>query len=85
MITAASHFPRMISTSRMGEVASSSMVPVRFSSANRRIVIIGMRNRPITLTLERTGRMTHSFTFMGMPRPIMWIPSRAARRWRVAE
>ena len=42
--SAASHLPRMISQSRTGDVTSSSMVPVRFSSANSRMVIIGIRN-----------------------------------------
>ena len=48
--------------SRIGEVASNSMVPVRFSSANRRMVIMGMKNSPMTLTFESSGRMTISFT-----------------------
>ena len=42
----------MISISRIGEVASSSMVPVRFSSANSRMVIIGMKNSPMTLDVR---------------------------------
>ena len=52
--------------SRTGEVTSSSMVPVRFSSANSRMVIMGMKNSPITLTFVSSGRITHSFTFIGM-------------------
>ena len=55
----------MISMSRMGEVASSSMVPMRFSSANSRMVIMGMKNSPITLMFESSGRMTYSFTLIG--------------------
>ncbi len=51
--------------SRMGDVASSSMVPVRFSSANSRMVIMGMKNSPITLTFESSGRITYSLTLMG--------------------
>ena len=57
----------MISMSRIGEVASSSMVPLRFSSANRRIVIIGIKNSPMTLVLESSGRMTYSLMFIGLP------------------
>ena len=71
MRSAASHLPMMISMSRIGDVASNSMVPERFSSANSRMLIIGIRKSPMTLTLESTGRMTHSLTFIGMPRPIM--------------
>ncbi len=69
--SAASHFPRMISKSRTGDVTSSSMVPVRFSSANRRMVIIGIRNSPITLTFENSGRITNSFTSIGIACPII--------------
>jgi hypothetical protein len=61
----------MISVSRMGEVASSSMVPVRFSSANRRMVIMGMKNRPTTLMFDNSGRMTYSLTLMGMAWPLI--------------
>src|ERR1700733_13550164 len=70
-INAASHFPKIISASRMGEVASSSMVPMRFSSANRRMLIMGMKNRPTTLMLDNSGRITYSFTLMGMAFPLL--------------
>ena len=49
----------------MGEVVSNSIVPLRFSSANRRIVIKGMKNSPITLMLESSGRTTCSLMFIG--------------------
>ena len=57
--------------SRTGEVISSSMVPERFSSANSRMVIIGIRNSAMTLTFISSGRMTHSFMSIGMLRPII--------------
>ena len=61
----------------MGDVASNSMVPVRFSSANRRIVIIGIKNSPTTLTFDSNGRIICSFTFMGndCPRICISMPS----------
>src|SRR5439155_11374410 len=59
-VTAASHFPMMTSMSRTGDVANNSMVPVRFSSAKSRIVIIGMKNSPITLTFDNSGRIMYS-------------------------
>ena len=62
---AASHFPKITSKSRTGEVASNSMVPLRFSSANNLMVIMGIRNNPITLTFESRGRITCSFRFIG--------------------
>ncbi len=65
MITAESHFPMITSTSVIGDVVSSSIVPLRFSSANRRIVIKGMKNNPITLTLASSGRNTCSLMFIG--------------------
>ena len=40
-------------------------MPDRFSSANRRIVIIGMKNSPITLMFESSGRISSSFKFIG--------------------
>jgi hypothetical protein len=49
----------------MGEVARSSMVPERFSSANKRIVMRGMKKRPMTLRLETRPRMSVSLTFIG--------------------
>ena len=36
------------------------------------MVIMGMRNSPMTLALLSSGRITHSFTSMGMLRPIIW-------------
>jgi len=71
MTSAANHLPRMISMSRTGEVASNSIVPDRFSSANSRMVIIGIRNNPMTLTFISSGRTIHSFKSIGMPRPII--------------
>ena len=65
MVIAPSHLPRMISQSRTGEVISSSMVPVRFSSANRRMEISGIRNSPTTLALPSSGAMTYSLMLMG--------------------
>ena len=69
MVSAASHLPRMISRSRIGDVTSNSIVPLRFSSANKRMVIKGMKNSPITLAFESNGRMTSSFRFIGMGWP----------------
>ena len=46
-------------------MTSSSIVPVRFSSANSRMVIMGMKNSPMTLTFDSSGRITYSFTFIG--------------------
>ena len=78
-INAASHLPRMISLSRSGDVTSSSMVPVRFSSANSRMVIMGMMNSPTTLMLLKTCRTTHSFTLSGTAWPII-VACRLCRR-----
>jgi hypothetical protein len=63
--------PTISSASRIGDVMSNSMVPERFSSANRRIVIIGIRNSPITLTFISTGRTIISLMFIGKLRPII--------------
>ena len=62
--------------SRIGEVARSSIVPVRFSSANSRMVIIGIRNSPTTLMFDSSGRISSSFTFIGKlwPRICDWMP-----------
>src|SRR6266576_1157052 len=57
--TAASHFPRMTSMSLTVEVVSSSIVPERFSSANKRIVITGIKNSAITLMLDKCGGCHH--------------------------
>ncbi len=54
---APSHLPRMISLSRMGEVSSNSMVPVRFSSAISRMVIMGIRNSVMVPAKPSSGRM----------------------------
>ena len=43
---------------------------MRFSSANSRIEIIGIRNSPITDTFISSGRTIISFTFIGNDRPI---------------
>ena len=47
------------------------MVPVRFSSANSRMVIMGIRNSAIVLAKPSSGRMICSFTFMGCCWPII--------------
>ena len=70
-VSAASHLPMMIARSLIGEVIKSSIVPLRFSSANRRMVIIGIKNNPMTLTLPSSGRTTESFTLIGWLCPIM--------------
>ena len=49
------------------------MVPLRFSSANRRIVIMGMKNSPITLMLESRGRTICSLRFIGNCSPSIWV------------
>ena len=53
------------------------MVTVRFSSANRRMVIIGIKKSPTTLTFDSNGRMICSFAFMGnaCPRICICMPS----------
>ena len=63
--TDASHLPRTISISRIGEVASNSIVPLRFYSANSRMVIMGMKNNPMTAMFDRSGRIICSFRFIG--------------------
>ena len=68
-VTAANHLPRITSISRIGDVVSSSMVPVRFSSANSRIEIMGMKKSPITLAFDSSGRMICSLIFMGIGWP----------------
>ena len=57
------------------------MVPVRFSSANRRIVIMGMKNSPMTLTFDSSGLMICSFTFIGnvWPRICDAMPSKTKK------
>ena len=70
-----------------GDVSSSSIVPERFSSAYRRIVIIGIRKKPMTLAFESSGRITHSFTSIGWARPIIWdsIPRMTKNASRAVE
>jgi hypothetical protein len=65
----------MISMSVTGDVASSSKVPVRFSSANSRIVMMGMKKRPITARFDINGRIIWSFTLIGWLCPCIeaWI------------
>ena len=46
----------------MGQVNSSSAVPVRRSSARRRIVTTGINSRKMTAMLPNIGRTTMSFT-----------------------
>ena len=69
--TAPSHLPRMISISFTGEVSSSSMVPVFFSSAINRMVIIGIRNSDTVLAKPSSGRMIISFRLTGCDWPII--------------
>ena len=54
---APNHLPRMICRSFTGEVSSSSMVPVFFSSAISRMVIMGIRNSEMVLAKPSSGRM----------------------------
>ena len=49
------------------------MVPCRFSSANSRMEIMGIRNSPMTLIFENTGRTISSFRSIGCPPPIIWL------------
>src|SRR5437667_4477980 len=80
----------MTSMSRTGDVANNSMVPVRFSSAKSRIVIIGMKNSPITLTFDNSGRIMYSLRFTGNVWPLIWAsmfesqssPANSRRRTR---
>ena len=72
---AASHFPTMISKSLTGDVNSSSMVPLRVSSANSRIVTIGERNSRMMLKFPKVGWITNWLMFMGgMPWPMPIAP-----------
>ena len=48
------------------------------------MVIMGIRNKPITLALVSNGRMTYSFTSIGMPRPIICICIPCRMKNRVA-
>ena len=41
------------------------MVPLRFSSANSRIVIMGTRNSSTMVMFPRVGSMTNWLTFIG--------------------
>ena len=58
----------------MGAVASSSIVPCRFSSAKRRIVSMGARKSATTAMLCITGRISHSLRDILGPPPnsICW-------------
>ena len=60
---AARYFPISTAPSRTGNVSSSSIVPERRSSAKSRIVSNGSSSRRITLTFEKSGRITLSVTF----------------------
>ena len=42
------------------------------------MVIMGMKNSPITLTFDSSGRMTYSFTLMGADWPRICDSSPAA-------
>ena len=53
----------------IGEVASSSIVPCRFSSANSRIVSIGSTNSDTTDMFCSTGRIRYSCSESFMPPP----------------
>jgi hypothetical protein len=68
-VSAATYFPISTSPSRTGYVRSSSMVPLFFSSAKRRMVRSGSRKSRITLTFWKSGRSTPSVTERS--RPIM--------------
>ena len=59
-----------------GAVASSSMVPCRFSSANRRMVSMGVMNRATTAMLCSTPEMTQSLRLSLGPPPISDMPAR---------
>ena len=60
------------------------MVPVRFSSANRRMVIMGIRNRAMVEANPSSGRMICSFTFIGCCWPIIWACKLKRTKSRVA-
>ena len=55
----------MISTSVIGEVSSSSMVPDRFSSEYVRMVISGNRNSMITVVFINVGPISIWLMFSG--------------------
>src|SRR5437899_915286 len=47
------------------ELLATSIVPPRFSSANKRIEIKGMKNNPMTPTFDSSGRTICSLRFIG--------------------
>ena len=58
MARAARNLPPMTPQSVRGKVNSNSMVPERFSSANRRMVNNGTINKKMTARLPKKGRYT---------------------------
>ena len=65
----------------MGDVARSSMVPWRFSSANRRIVIMGTTNRATTRhVVEDLGEHQVVEGELGPPNCIRWADIEASRK-----
>ena len=60
------------------------MVPVFFSSAKSRMVIMGMRKSATVLANPSSGRMTCSFTFMGVLRPCICAMKPKRTKSRVA-
>ena len=64
----------MICIEVRGEVASSSIVPCRFSSAKRRMVSMGVMNSATTAMLCRTPEMTQSLRLSLGPPPISDMP-----------
>ncbi len=63
----------------MGDVASSSIVPCRFSSAKSRIVSIGATNSATTARLWNSGRIRYSLSEIFIPPPPISIPCWAMR------
>ena len=59
----ATNLPRSVSKMEMGEVIKSSMVPVFFSSAYRRIVSMGMMKSEMKLITPKSWLTTNSLRF----------------------
>ncbi len=68
--TAARNLPSTICQSVRGEVASSSIVPCRFSSAKSRMVSMGATKSATTAMFWSTGRMSYSLSDILGPPPI---------------
>ena len=76
---AARNLPITTWRSLTGEVASSSIVPCRFSSAKRRMVSMGAMKSATTAMLWKSGRIRYSLSDSFIPPPPISIPCCATR------